>query len=106
MLSKSQVHHFDGNNVELGKAQAYHFWCDSLGTACGKMYRVGVMVINDAGDSDILEAVWDRWWLRLSLKGDDKAFNKRQLGRSSCLSTHCLLFSLAKAFKLVSFNFL
>jgi hypothetical protein len=23
------------------------------------MYRVGVMVINDAGDSDILEAVWE-----------------------------------------------
>jgi hypothetical protein len=28
------------------------------------MYRVGVMVIHDAGDSDILEAVWVRplWW--------------------------------------------
>ena len=25
MLSKSQVHHFDGNNVELGKAQPYYF---------------------------------------------------------------------------------
>jgi hypothetical protein len=42
------------------------------------MYRVGVMVINDAGDSDILEAVWDCWRLQLSLRGDDKAFNKRQ----------------------------
>ena len=48
MLSKSQVHHFDGNNIELG-------------TACGKMYRVAVMVIADPGDSDILEAVWE--WL-------------------------------------------
>jgi large subunit ribosomal protein L30e len=44
MLSKSQVHHFDGNNIELG-------------TACGKMYRVAVMVVSDPGDSDILEVV-------------------------------------------------
>lgn len=57
MLSKSQVHSFDGNNVELGKN--CHFFANffEIGTACGKMYRVGVMVINDAGDSDILEAV-------------------------------------------------
>ena len=46
MLSKSYVHHFDGNNIELG-------------TACGKMYRVAVMVISDPGDSDILEVVWE-----------------------------------------------
>jgi large subunit ribosomal protein L30e len=56
MLSKSQVHHFDGNNIELGKTLKILFPF-RLGTACGKMYRVGVMVIHDAGDSDILEAV-------------------------------------------------
>jgi ribosomal protein L30E len=26
-----------------------------LGTACGKLFRVGVMSITDAGDSDIIE---------------------------------------------------
>ena len=41
MLSKSPVHHFTGTNIELG-------------TACGKLFRVGVMAIIDAGDSDIL----------------------------------------------------
>ena len=55
MLSKSQVHHFDGNNIELGKNSLVNHI--HIGTACGKMYRVGVMVVQDAGDSDILEAV-------------------------------------------------
>ncbi|KAH7318463.1 50S ribosomal protein L30e-like protein [Stachybotrys elegans] len=41
MLSKAPVHHFQGNNIELG-------------TACGRLFRCGVMVILDAGDSDIL----------------------------------------------------
>ncbi|KFY19434.1 hypothetical protein V493_07964 [Pseudogymnoascus sp. VKM F-4281 (FW-2241)] len=41
MLSKSPVHHFNGNNLELG-------------TACGKLFRVGTMVVLDGGDSDIL----------------------------------------------------
>jgi len=41
MLSKTNVHHYSGNNVELG-------------TACGKLFRVGVLTITDAGDSDIL----------------------------------------------------
>ncbi|KAH8802616.1 putative 60S ribosomal protein L30 [Xylogone sp. PMI_703] len=44
MLSKSPVHHFNGNNIELG-------------TACGKLYRCSTMVILDAGDSDILSQV-------------------------------------------------
>jgi len=44
MLSKAQVHHFDGNNIELG-------------TACGRLHRVAVMTISDPGDSDILESV-------------------------------------------------
>ncbi|KAI9725104.1 MAG: 60S ribosomal protein L30 [Chrysothrix sp. TS-e1954] len=41
MLSKTSVHHFGGSNIELG-------------TACGKLFRCGVMSILDAGDSDIL----------------------------------------------------
>ncbi|GAB7341261.1 hypothetical protein MBLNU457_7536t1 [Dothideomycetes sp. NU457] len=41
MLSKTAVHHFSGNNIELG-------------TACGKMFRCSTMSIIDAGDSDIL----------------------------------------------------
>jgi len=35
------VHHYQGSNVELG-------------TAAGKLYRVGVMSIVDAGDSDLV----------------------------------------------------
>lgn len=41
MLSKTAVHHYQGSNVELG-------------TAAGKLYRVGVMAIQDAGDSDLV----------------------------------------------------
>ncbi|KAL1955344.1 hypothetical protein VTO42DRAFT_8626 [Malbranchea cinnamomea] len=41
MLSKTSVHHFAGNNIELG-------------TACGKLFRCSTMAILDAGDSDIL----------------------------------------------------
>mmetsp|Transcript_20794 Transcript_20794/g.26844 ORF Transcript_20794/g.26844 Transcript_20794/m.26844 type:complete len:109 (+) Transcript_20794:149-475(+) len=41
MLSKTQVHHYPGDNNELG-------------TACGKFFRASVMTIIDAGDSDIL----------------------------------------------------
>jgi len=41
MLSKTTVHHFAGTNV-------------ALGTAAGKLFRVGVMTITDPGDSDLL----------------------------------------------------
>ena len=41
MLAKCGVHHYTGNNSELG-------------TACGKYYRVSVLAVTDAGDSDIL----------------------------------------------------
>ncbi|KAH6567258.1 hypothetical protein BASA50_000916 [Batrachochytrium salamandrivorans] len=41
MLSKTNVHHYAGNNIELG-------------TACGKYFRVGSLSIIDAGDSDII----------------------------------------------------
>lgn len=42
MLSKAQVHHYTGNNNDLG-------------TACGKFYRVSVVSVTDVGDSDILK---------------------------------------------------
>mmetsp|Transcript_126798 Transcript_126798/g.248533 ORF Transcript_126798/g.248533 Transcript_126798/m.248533 type:complete len:113 (+) Transcript_126798:75-413(+) len=41
MLAKCNVHHYSGNNSELG-------------TACGKFYRVSMVTVVDAGDSDIL----------------------------------------------------
>ncbi|KAF9641184.1 60S ribosomal protein L30 [Lasiodiplodia theobromae] len=41
MLAKVSVHHYSGNNIELG-------------TACGKLFRCSTLVVLDAGDSDIL----------------------------------------------------
>ncbi|KAL7409407.1 60S ribosomal protein L30 [Mrakia frigida] len=41
MLSKTAVHRYEGTNV-------------TLGTAAGKLFRVGTMTILDAGDSDLL----------------------------------------------------
>uniref|UniRef100_A0A8C3H501 Large ribosomal subunit protein eL30 n=1 Tax=Chrysemys picta bellii TaxID=8478 RepID=A0A8C3H501_CHRPI len=41
MLAKTGVHHYSGNNIELG-------------TACGKYYRVCTLAIIDPGDSDII----------------------------------------------------
>jgi large subunit ribosomal protein L30e len=43
MLSKTPVHHYAGNNLDLG-------------TACGKHFRAGVLSITDVGDSDITSA--------------------------------------------------
>jgi len=40
MLAKTGVHHYTGNNIDLG-------------TACGKYFRVSTLSITDAGDSDI-----------------------------------------------------
>merc|ERR1712224_398469 len=42
MLSKTGVHHFNGNNVDLG-------------TVCGKFFRICSMSITDPGDSDITQ---------------------------------------------------
>lgn len=42
MLGRTTVHHYSGNNIDLG-------------TACGKFFRVGVLGITDAGDSDITQ---------------------------------------------------
>jgi len=44
MLSKTGVHHYSGNNVDLG-------------TACGKYFRVGTLSITDPGDSDIIKTM-------------------------------------------------
>jgi large subunit ribosomal protein L30e len=43
MLSKTDVYHYSGNNIDLGRA-------------CGKTYRVGTLAVIDVGDSDILAA--------------------------------------------------
>ena len=40
MLSKCQVIHYNGSNVDLG-------------TACGKYFRVSMLTVIDAGDSDL-----------------------------------------------------
>ncbi|PKA65707.1 60S ribosomal protein L30 [Apostasia shenzhenica] len=44
MLAKVGVHHFNGNNVDLG-------------TACGKYFRVCCLSIIDPGDSDIIKTI-------------------------------------------------
>ncbi|XP_005329168.3 large ribosomal subunit protein eL30 [Ictidomys tridecemlineatus] len=44
MLAKAGVHHYSGNNMELG-------------TACGKYYRVCTLSIIDPGDSDIIRSM-------------------------------------------------
>jgi len=41
MLAKTGVHHYAGNNIDLG-------------TACGKYFRVSCLCITDPGDSDII----------------------------------------------------
>lgn len=41
MLSKCQVIHYNGSNVDLG-------------TACGKYFRVSMLTVIDPGDSDIV----------------------------------------------------
>ncbi|XP_051007461.1 60S ribosomal protein L30-like [Acomys russatus] len=44
MLAKTGVHHYSGNNIELG-------------TACGKYYRVCTLAIIDLGDSDSIRSM-------------------------------------------------
>ena len=49
MLAKVGVHHYNGNNVDLG-------------TACGKYFRVSCLSIVDPGDSDIIKSLpGDQW---------------------------------------------
>ena len=47
MLAKTGVHHYSGNNTELG-------------TACGKYYRACTLAIIDPGDSDIIRSMPDQ----------------------------------------------
>merc|ERR1711915_271305 len=44
MLAKTGVHHYAGNNNDLG-------------TACGKYFRVCTLSITDPGDSDIIRTM-------------------------------------------------
>merc|ERR1712215_382970 len=44
MLAKTGVHHYNGNNIELG-------------TACGKYYPCCTLSITDPGDSDIIRSM-------------------------------------------------
>merc|ERR1739838_818679 len=44
MLAKTGVHHYTGDNNELG-------------TACGRYYRVSCLSITDPGDSDIIRSL-------------------------------------------------
>ncbi|CAL7943445.1 unnamed protein product [Xylocopa violacea] len=44
MLAKTGVHHYVGNNIELG-------------TACGKYFRVCTLSITDPGNSDIIKSM-------------------------------------------------
>ena len=44
MLAKTGVHHYAGNNTELG-------------TSCGKYFRVCTLSITDPGDSDIIRTM-------------------------------------------------
>merc|ERR1711979_171408 len=44
MLAKTGVHHYTGNNIELG-------------TSCGKYFRVCTLSITDPGDSDIIRTM-------------------------------------------------
>ena len=42
MLAKTNVHHYTGNNIDLG-------------TSCGKLFRVSTLAVIDQGDSDIVD---------------------------------------------------
>jgi len=44
MLAKTGVHHYNGNNIELG-------------TACGKYFKCCTLSITDPGDSDIIRSM-------------------------------------------------
>merc|ERR1712034_30159 len=44
MLAKTGVHHYNGNNIELG-------------TACGKYFKCCTLSITDPGDSDIIRNI-------------------------------------------------
>ena len=47
MLAKTGVHHYSGNNIDVG-------------TACGRYYRACTLAIIDPGDSDIIRSIPDQ----------------------------------------------
>merc|ERR1711907_352410 len=44
MLSSAKIHHFSGNNIDLG-------------TACGKFFRICTLSIIDPGDSELIKQI-------------------------------------------------
>ncbi|RZC63521.1 hypothetical protein C5167_025247 [Papaver somniferum] len=65
MLAKVGVHHFNGNNVDLG-------------TACGRYYRVSCLSIIDPGDSDIIKTLPGDQGFGTDQKKENCAENFRQ----------------------------
>lgn len=62
MLAKAGVHHYHGGNYKDLQGFLISLCIvlsdnNELGTACGKLFRVGVMAITDPGDSDIIATV-------------------------------------------------
>ncbi|CAK9786356.1 uncharacterized protein COLE_02206 [Cutaneotrichosporon oleaginosum] len=78
MLSKTSVHHYDGSNVDLG-------------TAAGRMYRVGVMSIQDAGDSDLVSSPLTQKGASLTFRSSRSRSSKSSDTWASSVSTvmHC-----------------
>ena len=62
MLAKTGVHHFAGNNVELG-------------TACGQYFRVCTLVITGGGDSDIIKQFGSRTFRQGTVRRRKKKIN-------------------------------
>ncbi len=48
MLAKTGVHHYSGNNVDLG-------------TACGKYFHVGALAITDPGKNKFYNVFFSNW---------------------------------------------
>ena len=66
MLAKTGVHHYKGDNIELGTACGEYFlqsrsigWDGSFHftywITSGKYFRVGCLTVTDPGDSDIIK---------------------------------------------------
>lgn len=61
MLGRTAVHHYSGSILNpISSPYSFNVLSPvldniDLGTACGKYFRVGVLSITDAGDSDITQ---------------------------------------------------
>lgn len=71
--SKTSVHHYEGSNVDLG-------------TAAGKLYRVGVMSIQDAGDSDLVSTPLAQSATETEEFADDSSSRLRLLRWMHCMT--------------------